>query len=105
MSKKLRRHYTPEQKTELLKKHLMGKVPISNLCDENRLQPSVFYDWQRRLFEMGHLAFVEGKGPSRREQELEQRVAFLEAKLAKKDSVIAEVSQEYVQLKKQLGEL
>ncbi len=104
MSKKPRRHYTPEQKAELLKKHLVGKVPISNLCDDNQLQPSVFYDWQRRLFERGHLAFVENKGSSRREQELEQRVAYLEAKLAKKDAVIAEVSQEYVQLKKQLGE-
>jgi uncharacterized coiled-coil protein SlyX len=29
----------------------------------------------------------------------------LETKLAKKDNVIAEISEEYVQLKKELGEL
>lgn len=104
MSKKTRRHLTPEQKAELLKKHLVGKVPISTICDENQLQPSVFYEWQRRLFDKAPTVFVENKGQSRREQELEQRIAFLEAKLAKKDAVIAEVSQEYVQLKKQLGE-
>ncbi len=104
MSNKSRRHHTPEQKAELLKKHLIGKVPISTLCDESQLQPSVFYEWQRRLFDKAHLAFVESKVPSRREQELEQRITFLEAKLPKKDTVIAQVSQEYVQLKKQLGE-
>ena len=104
MNKKPRRHFTPEQKAELLKKHLVGKMPISTLCDENQLQPSVFYEWQRRFFEKGHLAFVDNAGPSRKEQELEQRVAALEARLVKKDSVIAEVSQEYVQLKKLLGE-
>jgi hypothetical protein len=39
-----------------------------------------------------------------REQEPEARIAQLEAKLAKKDAVIAEISEEYVQLKKELGE-
>jgi transposase len=103
MSTKTRRHYSPEQKADLLRKHHLGKVPISDLCDQNRLQPSVLYHWQRQLFDKAPLAFVDSKGPSRREQELEQKVALLEAKLAKKDAVIAEISEEYVQLKKTHG--
>jgi uncharacterized coiled-coil protein SlyX len=41
---------------------------------------------------------------SSRERELEEKVTKLEAKLTRKDSVIAEISAEYVQLKKELGE-
>jgi hypothetical protein len=36
---------------------------------------------------------------------LEQTIAALKAKLARKDAFIAEVSEEYVKLKKELGEL
>jgi hypothetical protein len=41
---------------------------------------------------------------SSREKELEARIAQLEAKLAKKDAAIADISEEYVKLKKELGE-
>ena len=37
--------------------------------------------------------------------ELEQKIVALEAKLARKDAIIAEVSEEYVTLDKELGEL
>jgi uncharacterized coiled-coil protein SlyX len=36
--------------------------------------------------------------------ELQRRIEALEAKLARKDTVIAEISEEYVTLKKELGE-
>ncbi len=103
MSTKPRRHHSAEQKAALLRKHYLGKIPISDLCDQNQLQPSVFYHWQRQVFERAPVVFTDTKGPSRREQELEQKIALLEAKLAKKDTIIAEISQEYVQLKQQLG--
>jgi transposase-like protein len=106
MSKRTRRRHTTEQKTALLKRHFVDKVPVSQLCEEHQLQPSVFYHWQRQLFESAPAVFEAPKGgrtPSR-EKQLEERIAQLEAKLAKKDSIIAEISEEYVQLKKELGE-
>jgi transposase-like protein len=103
MSRRSRRHHTPEQKAELLKKHLVGKVPVSEICNEADLQPSLFYDWLRQLLERAPVALATPTGNSR-EKQLEQKVAALEEKLAKKDSVIAEISEEYVQLKKELGE-
>ncbi|NUQ75442.1 MAG: transposase [Polyangiaceae bacterium] len=57
MSKRTRRHHTADQKVALLKRHLVDKVPVSDLCDENGLQPSLFYGWQRQLFENGGAAF------------------------------------------------
>lgn len=105
-SKRSRRQFSAEQKAAILRRHLVDKVPISDLCDEYKLQPSVFYHWQRHLFENLGVALegAAGNGASQREKQLAARVEQLEAKLARKDSVIAEISAEYVQLKKELGE-
>ena len=45
--KRTRRQFTAEQKAAILRRHLMDKVPVSDLCAEYKLQPSVFYGWQR----------------------------------------------------------
>ena len=103
-SKAPRRHHSPEQKAALLKKHHLEKAPVSDLCDEAKLQPSVFYYWQKQLFENASAAFEAPKGKTSREAELEARIAQLEAKLSRKDAVIAEVAEELVRTKKELGE-
>ena len=64
----------------------------------------MFYSWQHRLFENGAVAFENGLKSRSMEQALQARVEQLEAKLAKKDEVIAAISSEYVELKKSLGE-
>ena len=51
--KKRRKHYTPEEKVAILRRHLLDKEPISKLCDELGLQPTVFYRWQKEFFENG----------------------------------------------------
>jgi transposase len=106
MSKKqTRRHFSAEQKSAILKRHFVDKIAVSDLCNEHGIQPSVFYYWQAQLFENAQKAFVlDGRAPSR-EKQLQERVGKLEERLAKKDNVIAEISAEYVQLKKDLGEL
>jgi transposase len=104
-NKRTRRRHTSEQKAELLRRHHIEKVPISSLCDEQKLQPSLFYDWQRQLFARAATAFEQtGARPVTREAELESKIAQLEARLARKDTIIAEISEEYVKLKKELGE-
>ena len=45
--KKQRKHYAPEEKVAILRRHLLEKEPISKLCDELGLQPTVFYRWQK----------------------------------------------------------
>jgi transposase-like protein len=105
MPKRTRRTHSSEQKAALLKRHHVEKTPVSELCNEQQLQPSLFYGWQRQLFENAAVVFDAPKdGASAREKQLEARVAQLESKLARKDAVIAEISEEYVKLKKELGE-
>ena len=105
-SKRSRRHYTNEQKAEILKEHLVDKKPVSEVCTKHDLQPSVFYDWLKQVQGnlVGALATPAPAGPSKREKELAAENAQLKAKLAKKDSVIAEIAAEFTQLKKELGE-
>lgn len=101
-TKRTRQYRAPSQKAELLRKHHVEKVPISDLCDQNQLQPSVFYTWQRHLWDHASLVFAEAR-PSSREQELEAENAALRAKLAKKEHVIAELSEELIDAKKPFG--
>jgi transposase len=41
--KKTRKYYTGEEKVAVLRRHLLEQEPISKLCDELGLQPTVFY--------------------------------------------------------------
>ena len=45
--KNQRKHYSPEEKVAVLRRHLLEKEPISKLCDGVGLQPTVFYRWQK----------------------------------------------------------
>lgn len=40
---KHRKHYTSEEKVSIIRRHLVEKVPVSDLCQEQKLQPTVFY--------------------------------------------------------------
>lgn len=99
---KKRKQYTAQEKVAILRKHLLEDVPVSELCEEHGLQPSVFYRWQKQLFEQaGEACFQQARNSET--ARLKRRVAELEAKLAKKDEVLGEVMEEYVALKKALG--
>ena len=102
-----RRRFSASQKAAVLRMHLIDKKPISDVCDDNGIQPSVYYSWQKQLFD-GMEVVLEGKTGSRatvRDNELQRQNETLKAKLAKKNAVIAEISEEFVTLKKGLGEL
>ena len=101
--KKERRHWSAEDKVKLLRRHLIEKVPVSRICEEARLAPSLFHRWQEQLFQNGALA-LEGKRAPERNQE-QQRIEKLEQKLRQKDEVLVELMAEHVALKKELGEL
>ena len=101
--KKDRRHYSAQEKVAILKRHLLDKVPVSEICEEKGLQPTVFYRWQKEFFENGAAAFEVGS--SQKGDEKQKRIALLEKKVRTKDEVLAELMAEHVALKKNLGEL
>ena len=108
MSHQPRRKFSAEEKAAILRQHLVDKKAVSDVCDEYGIQPSVFYNWQRQLME-NMAAALDGGGrrgqqSNGREEKLVRENEALQAKLVKKDNVIAEVSEEFVRLKKEIGE-
>lgn len=102
MPRKPKRSFSAAEKSRILRRHHQDKVPISQICEEEDIQPSLFYYWQRQLFENLDNAFQPHDVA--RERELERKVAALEERLARKDAVIAQISEEFVTAKKALGE-
>jgi transposase-like protein len=102
MAKQKRKCFSAEEKVRILRRHLIDKIQVSDLCDECGFHPTAFYRWQKAFFENGKTAFAPVEDSQARK--LEDKVRKLEAQLARKDEVIAEIMADHVQLKKSLGE-
>lgn len=107
--RKKRHNYTPEEKVSILRRHLIDRVPVSDLCDEYQLQPTLFYEWQRQFFEQGAAAFTRQASSVKAAeaieiQQLKEKLQWTEGKLQRKHEVLSELMEEHVQLKKELGE-
>jgi transposase len=101
--RKPRKSYSPAEKVAILRRHLIDRVAISDLCDEYKLPPSIFYAWQKLFFENGAAAFERRNGSA--EQLHLRTIAALRDKLQRKNEVVAELMEAHIQLKKELGEL
>jgi transposase len=102
---KQRRHFSGAEKVAILKRHLIDKVPVSDLCDELQLYPNQLYAWLKEFFENGQAAFDNGRKSKAVEDAKDRRIQQLEAKLARKNEVMAELMEAHTELKKSLGEL
>jgi len=103
--KQSRRHFAPQEKVAIVKRHLLEGIPVSNLCDEFDINPTLFYQWQRQLFENAHLAFENGRKARVVEDAKDKKIEQLEAKLGRKNEVMAELMEAHTLLKKELGEI
>jgi transposase len=103
--KQTRRHFSPEEKVAIVKRHLLEGVAVSSLCDEFEINPTLFYQWQRQLFENAHLAFENGRKSKAVEDAKDQKIEKLEAKLQRKNEVLSELMEAHTLLKKELGEI
>ncbi len=103
-----RKYLTPEQKVLIVRRHLLEKVPVSDLCDEFGMHATQYYSWQKQLFENAAPAFDRrtNKANQRRQEDAAtRRISQLEEKLVTKNEVIAELMEENVRAKKANGEL
>jgi transposase len=102
---KQRRHFSPQDKVAILRAHLLEKVPVSDLCDKHGIGVNLFYRWQKEFFENGPAAFAHAGKRRKADQDVKDRtIAALRDKLQRKNEVLAELMEEHVQLKKELGE-
>jgi transposase len=100
-----RRHFSPQEKIAILKRHLLEGTPVSTICDQLGIAPTLFYRWQKELFENGHSIFENGRKAKAVEDANVEKIQKLEAKLQRKNEVMAELMEAHTLLKKDLGEL
>lgn len=105
MSNGTRRHFTPQQKAEVVRRHVAGKEPVSKLAEELGVQPSQIHGWLSQVLAQAEAAFRRGAGPRRDDRRKEEQIGQLRAKLVQKNEVIAELMEENIRAKKAGGEL
>jgi len=108
MNKQTRRHFSGAEKVAILKRHLLDKVAVSDLCDELHIYPNQVYAWLKEFFENGHAAFDNGRTGRKAkafEDAKDTKIVQLEAKLHKKNEVMAELMEALTEEKKRNGEL
>ena len=96
------RQHSAADKVAILRQVLLEGQAVSKVCEEHDVSPTLFYAWQKQFFEHGAAAFAKEAGGEQRE--LERTVEALRQRLGQKDRVIAKVTEEFVKLKKELGE-
>jgi transposase len=98
---KARKHHTASDKVAIIRRHLVDRVSVSDICDQYHIRPTLFYKWQKQFFDNGAAAFERSE--KRTLDVKDRRIAVLESKLQRKNEVVAELMEEHVQLKKELG--
>ncbi len=102
MAGEKKKKFSAEEKILILKKHLLEKKAVSDICDEHGVHPTMFYRWQERLFMEGASVFEKSK--EKPSVQISRKVAQLEDKLQRKNEVLSELMEEHIVLKKSLGE-
>jgi transposase len=99
-----RRHFSDSVKADAVRRHLSDKIPVSDLADELKVQPSLVHLWVKQVLDQAEKAFDRPKG-RRAEDAKDRKITQLQAKLANKNEVISELMEENVKAKKANGEL
>ena len=68
-----RKQFTPEQKVAIVRRHLVEKVAVSDLCDELGMHANQYYNWQKQLFENAAPAFA--RRPNKANEKRRQNAA------------------------------
>jgi len=103
MSRKKRKKHTAQEKTAILRDHLINKVPVSDLCDKHGIHPTQFYRWQKSMFENMSSLFEPKRGSEA--SILRRQNEALKVKLTQKDEVISEIMEDFIAAKKRYGDL
>ena len=101
MSKK--RRFSGAEKLKILEEARQPGMSVSEVCRRHGLSASVFYRWEAQMREGARDALTEGRRP-KGAAAAEARIARLEEELAKKNHVIAELTEALIQEKKGLSD-
>ena len=90
-----------EVKARVVIRTLQDHVEVSTICAELKIHPAVFYQWRKQFLDSASLVFA--RTDKAQERQTKQLIAELELRIQKIDNVIAELMEEYTNLKKRMG--
>jgi len=97
MSEKKRRKWTANEKLRIVLTCLQPGVEVSEVCRREGINPTMFYNWKKRLMASASQVFEEK--PKKRDLEREGR----DREMSRLKDVIAEITAENLDLKKTLS--
>lgn len=99
---KPRRQFTPDQKFKIIKEQMTTKTSVTEICKKYDISAGNFYKWQEKFLKGALENFKKSdEGPTKAEL---RRIEELEKKNTRMQSVITEIVQENIELKKSLGD-
>ena len=93
-----RRKISSEQKMMILRERLENDVSITDLAEKYKIHPNLIGRWKKELFE-GAVAIFNKKLKSQNKRK-DTKITELKAMLQKRDTLIAHLVSENVELKK-----
>lgn len=84
--KKKKNRYTAEEKTIILKRHLVDRFAVSGLSDQYNISPTIFFCWQKQFSGKGSIA-LEPKYKNK-ESMKDRRIKVLNQKLQNRNEVV-----------------
>ena len=98
---KIKKRYTSEEKTIILREYLENHVPISDLAEKYKLHPNAIYKWKKQMYESTPDSLSKTKKHTDKQlNQAEHRILELEELLSKRESLIAELVEDNIFLKK-----
>ena len=96
-----RKIITATTKAEIIRELLENQVPASDLAERYGVNVNSIYNWRKQLLESA--ADIFGAKHERQSHKADAREAQLEKQLQDKDSLIADLVQDNITLKKKLN--
>lgn len=95
-----KRRWSGEEKYQILEEGQAPGASIAEVCRRHQISSSLYYHWERQA-KSGCLEALKGKGNGRKKN---NEVEALKDKIARLRSVISEITEENLTLKKRLLE-
>ncbi len=92
-----RRRFSPEEKVAIVLEGLRGDMQLSAVCRRHGITTGQFYQWRDKLKSAAKEAFSK-RGRPKGNGEVER----MKEEIARKDGIIAEITEEILKVKKGL---
>jgi transposase len=85
-----RRSFSAADKAAAVRKHLIDKIPVSQIADQMQVQPTMIHNWVNTAMAQVERAFDTPHAAKADKSKQDDKLAILREKLASKNEVIAE---------------